>query len=153
MNGSDLWGEYAILQRGANRRTTDARSWAADETAEAFLDALIDRRSRSTVSSHERFLKNIFTNRAKKHRRRAALLRRYQHRWPASIPPQAHAAAAANEALANIKKRASAEELTILFELARGKTYSEVATDQHFSESALKSKISRCRRRLFALCA
>src|SRR5208283_3453634 len=74
MSESLPWGDYALLQRQADRRRLDAIAWAAEEQAEEFLDRLAANNLPTDPSCRKAWLDNLATNRAKKHRRRVAIL-------------------------------------------------------------------------------
>jgi DNA-directed RNA polymerase specialized sigma24 family protein len=98
-------------------------------------------------------LENLSKNRAKKHRRRARSLHLNQHFWAASEPSVAHNRAVAIEAIERIKENTTTDEWKALSALSNGESYAVVAAEHQCSESAVKTRISRCRKRLAMLCA
>jgi DNA-directed RNA polymerase specialized sigma24 family protein len=153
MNQSDPWDKYPPLQQQADRQKLDAKAWAAEEQANEFLDALACNTPIIDAKAFEVWLENLATNRAKKHRRRAALLHVYQHLRPISESSKAHNAAVLKEDLEIIQKNATKEEWVALQALAAGDDYKSLAVAQGCTVSALKTRISRCRKRLHAMCA
>jgi DNA-directed RNA polymerase specialized sigma24 family protein len=150
---SSPWSDYTQLQEDADRRKLDPKAWSADEKAEAFLDSLLVNTLRSDPNAREAWLNNLATNRAKKHRRRRALLRNYHRSHSASVPSTAHSDLERLETKERILAATTAEEWYALWAFAMGDDYKAVAAARGCSESALKSRVLRCRRRLMATCA
>jgi DNA-directed RNA polymerase specialized sigma24 family protein len=153
MNQSDHWGEYARLQQHADRRKLDVKAWAAEEQADAFLDAIANNTLEPDAEVRELWLINLATNRAKKHRRRAAILHGYVHFRPNSELPKGHDSVVLKETLARVQKSTTNDEWIALLALAVGDSYEALAAAQGCSKSALKTRISRCRKRLYDMCA
>jgi DNA-directed RNA polymerase specialized sigma24 family protein len=153
MGQFNAWGDYARLQAQADRRKLDPKAWAAEEQANQFIDAIANNDLKSNPEARQAWLENLATNRAKKHRRRAALLRLHQHCWPVAELSVAHDAAVANETVEKIKANTTTEEWWALVALSLGEAYKSLAMVQQCSESTLKTRISRCRKRLRAICA
>lgn len=153
MNESDLWAEYAHLQQQADRRKLDAKAWAAEEQADEFLNAIASDSHSSSATAREAWLTNLATNRAKKHRRRAAFLRVHLHVVPQWAPSKAHQQAVLNETIGRVRDKTSEDEWSALYALATGEKYKAVADARGCSEAALKTRISRCRKRVHSVCA
>jgi DNA-directed RNA polymerase specialized sigma24 family protein len=153
MNPSDPWAAYARLQQQTDRRKLDPKAWAAEEQADAFLDALAGDALKADPAAYEAWLANLATNRAKKHRRRMALLHGYQRTRPDSVSCKAHDAAVHKESIERVRVSTTSEEWVALMSLASGEEYKSVATTQGCTESALKSRVLRCRRRVLLACA
>jgi DNA-directed RNA polymerase specialized sigma24 family protein len=141
------------MQKGADSKKLDARAWAADEQADAFLDGIRNNTLPLASGSRYSFLKNLSTNRAQKYRRRARLLREYQLTRPEFAAGDAHEQFVVNETVARIQEEMTEGERVLLTALADGDSYASIASTQRCTESALKSRILRCRRRVLALCA
>jgi hypothetical protein len=152
MSQSDPWTDYAILQQRANRSKIDARAWAAEEQANQFLIAIANGNLKPHSEGRQTWLDNLYTNRTKKHRRRTRSLLLNQHFWAASEPSVAHNRAVAIEALERIKKSTTAHEWATLIALSNGESYEALAAQHQCSQSALKTRISRCRKQLMLLC-
>jgi hypothetical protein len=153
MNPSKPWDDYAKLQQRADRRKLDSKAWATDEQAEEFLNALARNSLKPDAKACEVWLQNLATNRAKKHRRRQALLHLYQHVRPSWEPSRAHDRAAQEEFLERVRTSTTPQEWSALWALARGEDYEAVAAAEGCTVAALKSKVSRCRQRLHGCCA
>jgi DNA-directed RNA polymerase specialized sigma24 family protein len=152
MDLHDPWDEYVRLQQQADRRKIDAKSWAAEEQANEFLDAIADRTLKSPADAREIWLENLATNRAKKHRRRAALLHKYQFKRPTLVFSNVHDSAVHNEGISRVQQHTSTEEWRILLALASGEKYAAVSKAIDCSIAALKARVSRCRQRLSLVC-
>jgi hypothetical protein len=146
------WDEYARLQQQADRKTLDPRAWAAEELANTFLDAIAANTLKSSYDAFQGWQKNLSTNRAKKHRRRAVLLEQYRYERPASVASQAHATAVRNEELYRVRRAVGGEEWRLLSDLANGGDYDGLAEATGCTISALKTRVSRCRRRVLMAC-
>ena len=58
-----------------------------------------------------------------------------------------------NETIERIRKNTNKDEWFALFALAAGEDYKSIAAAQGCTEAALKTRICRCRKRLYAMCA
>jgi DNA-directed RNA polymerase specialized sigma24 family protein len=152
MDLQEPWDEYAHLQQQADRRKIDAKSWAAEEQANEFLDAIANKTLESAPDARDRWLENLATNRARKHRRRAALLHKYEFKRPTLAFSIAHDSVVQNEGVWQVQQHTSYEEWRILLALASGDNYATVARAIGCTIAALKARVSRCRRRLLLAC-
>jgi hypothetical protein len=152
MDLHDPWADYAYLQQQSDPRKLDAKAWTAEEQANEFLDAITTKTLKSASDAREIWLENLATNRAKKHRRRAALLRNYQRKCPTMVASEAHDSAVQNESVSRVRQHTSDEEWRILWALAMGDAYETVATVNDCTIAALKMRVSRCRKRLLIAC-
>lgn len=145
----DPWHQFSQLHHHANPRILDHKAWATDEA----LDVILTRMQTGVVEADKdtrpRWLKNLVTNRAKKHRnRRTILLKDYAYETSLydDTPPEKDAII--TEEIASVRARTTDAEWRILWGLASGDDYETVAGWMGMSIGALKSKVSRCRTRL-----
>jgi DNA-binding NarL/FixJ family response regulator len=148
MSESHPWDDYVSLQRQADRRKLDAKAWAAEEQAEEFLDGLAANKLHTDPNLRKTWLDNLGTNRAKKHRRRVSILRRLVYFRPGFELSKVHESIAKKETLARVQKKATPDEWAVLFALASGGTYQDLADTRGCSEQTMKTRVSRCRKRL-----
>ncbi|HTU88653.1 MAG TPA: hypothetical protein VMF69_01015 [Gemmataceae bacterium] len=152
MDLQDPWDDYAHLQQQADRRKIDAKSWTAEEQANEFLAAIADKTLKSALDARGTRMENLGTNRAKKHRRRAALMHDYRFNRPIVAFSKAHGLAVLNEDISQVQQQTSSEEWRMLWALANGDDYKTVAKAIGCTMAALKTRVSRCRRRLLHAC-
>jgi hypothetical protein len=153
MQNATQWREYARLQERTDRRKLDANAWIAEDQANEFLAALEKGRLSQSPGARGIWLDNLRANRGKKHRRRAALLHQYQHERPDSQRSLAEQIAIHNETLSRVRESTTAQEWMILVAVAAGQDYRSIAVAIGCSDSALKTRISRSRKRLSRSCA
>ena len=67
--------------------------------------------------------------------------------------PSAHESIVLREIVTRIQNNVSPDEWTVLFNLASGATYQDLAPARGCTEQTLKTRVSRCRKRLKAMCA
>jgi DNA-directed RNA polymerase specialized sigma24 family protein len=67
--------------------------------------------------------------------------------------PKVYEAVEMKETLARIQNNTTPEEWAMLFALASGETYQDLADARGCGEQTLKTRVSRCRKRLYAMCA
>jgi DNA-directed RNA polymerase specialized sigma24 family protein len=143
------WARVAALQnRLRNRTTIDHTAFAIEEQLDQFLASIADE-SLPPVDDQESWLTNLETNRRRKYRHRSKLLEKHaiELRISASFRTQLDHAIQ-NEQLLLIQGLTSRAEFSILVRLALGEEYSTIAQHENVTVGALKTAISRCRRRL-----
>ncbi len=162
---SICWSEYNRLQRFADCQKLDRRSWGIDEA----LSELLARMFNSTLPelsewldglAHERgcrlgrtidrpeglrvWLRNLATNRAKKHRAGAPI---EVARTIAGVDAQPSMVEMADELL-HVRSYTTDNEWHVLWGVANGDSYRELANQRGTLENSLKSLVLRCRRRI-----
>lgn len=141
----NVWAKYAQIQRALSRTTDKSKALAL----EAALTDLLDQIGEGEIPS-SRQAKNLVANRSKRERRREALLDQHA----ASMPP-AHVsnAAEARIDLAQCQAVCGNPDFEMLIAHAQGERYGELATVYGLTESAIKVRMYRARKKLAALAA
>lgn len=146
----ELWDEYGLLQKRADKVTTLAHSsWASEDQLNTFLDSLPNGELPADIDTRQRQLNNLKVNRQKKHLHRFRLLESF-----AAVQAQASGEKTAfdevlqAEQLLRVRSLTDSVEWWVLWKLAREEGYERVASEQGISVAALKTRVSRCRCRL-----
>jgi hypothetical protein len=144
------WDDFAALQNSAaNRRQLDHKAWALEEQLDSFAELLSDSPSNEASAGKAKPVLNLVANRSKKFRRRDQLLRdSYQHICRKSCECRTIELLSRRESITEIRLRLSEDELRIFEDLADGADYLSIAGRHRMTQSALKSRISRCRQRV-----
>jgi DNA-directed RNA polymerase specialized sigma24 family protein len=148
-SSSSHWDDYLTLQQRLDCQRVDHRAWATEEQLNEFLDAAAGNQLPQSPESRSKWLDNLATNRRKKHRRRLTLLRddiAFVYGGPQ--PDDPFDLAARNDCVSQMRSQTTTDEWRILWARACGDSYEEIALREQLSVAALKSKISRCRKRL-----
>lgn len=145
-----LWAKYDSLQKYASQvRKVDPKAWAIEEQLNDFLAKLEKGSLPVDDEVSERRLKNLLINRQKKHRHRSRLLQEHTAISLTFSPSESIIRKVIEtELLVRVRTSTTAQEWRILVRLARGDDYGTVARSEGMSVVALKTKISRCRRRV-----
>ena len=138
-NSDDPWAEYARLSEISDSHTLDDRVWAADEA----LDTLLDRvEANLAVTSSE--LTNLVNNRARKHRARRVILAKNM----VLIPRIAANEDERQDALDFLRRSAAvltSLEARLLFAVAEGRSYGELAGREAVPLGTVKTWVRRAR--------
>lgn len=165
---SICWAEYAHFQAFANQQLLNRNSWGIDEALSELLER-IERSSLDDLSdwlselarqrSHRlgrpvpveeglrAWIKNLATNRSKKYRSGATL----EEAKAKGIVENPTAAIETAEEVELAKQNSTEYEWRVMWRLASGDTYRNLADELRMGVNSLKSFVLRCRRRL-ALC-
>jgi hypothetical protein len=144
------WDDFAAQQNAAaNRRRLDHTAWAMEEQLDSFVELLQSTPSNEVMHRRSKSILNLISNRTKKHRRRDEILRAsYQHICRKSYNCNSIELLICRERLNAIRFKLSEDELRIFDDLAEGDDYVTIAARYRLTQSALKSRISRCRERV-----
>ena len=144
------WGTYANLQASSERRRRlDHKTWALDEQMDSLLDQFAGGELNNSRNQSENPLQNIVPNRAKKYRRRAALLRnKYAPTRPICIECRKLECLCTQEAITRVRRRVTKIEWLVFKSLANGDDYAMIALRLGLSLASLKSQLFRSRARL-----
>lgn len=148
---SFVWDAYARAQAGADRTTIDHRQWAADEAADAILDVIASAAIPISETAFEQRVANVRSNRASKHRRRAAIkAARYDPLHRDRNEPSHFEHVAAVIQLAEVRARLRPAEWDLLESAASGADYATLAAEGGTTVTAIKKRVARARGRLAA---
>lgn len=138
-NVDDPWAEYARLSKISDSDTVNDRTWGADEA----LDELLSRiEAEQPVTTSE--LTNLVNNRARKHRIRRIILAKNT----ILIPRIAANEDERQHALHLLRRSATTLttlESRLLFAVAEGKTYGELARRAAVPVGTMKTWVRRAR--------
>jgi hypothetical protein len=144
------WADYQEFQKryADPKRITDA-AWGADDALGEYLVQMGQDSLSSDRDDRRRVLRNRMSNRKQTHRRRREiLLGRYAASTPAVDDTAPSSRLETMESLAHVQANTDPHEWRLLQALARGITYAVLAVQVRASLTALKSAVSRCRKRL-----
>ena len=151
---SPIWQQYEALQNKSRKiRKLDSYAWAVEDQLDRAL-SLAQAAAPATEDGLAKSLKELRLNRIKKHSRRRRLLQKFV----LPVLPDV----TENTLLDRIQLERAAmafrstndgSDWRILVSIARGADYGAIAGREGTTVSALKSRVSRCRRRLAELAA
>jgi hypothetical protein len=144
------WVDFASLQdrlRGIER--VDHKTWALEDQADAFLDSMTKGSLPTESESRAQWLDNLKVNRRKKHQKRLRLLEQHF----AAIHTDSPATVVLDgviqtEQLHRVRALTTPQEWGVLWDLANECDYQALASREHISVVALKTRVCRCRDRL-----
>lgn len=146
-----VWDVFERAQTRTDRYTADHRQWAADEAADAVLDAIESGAIPITEAAFEKRVANIRSNRSSKHRRRAAIkATRYDPLHRDRNEPSHFEHVAAVIGLAEARARLRPAEWDLLEAAGSGVDYAALAADGDTTITAIKKRVARARGRLAA---
>lgn len=142
------WMAFSRLQHVINSLPIDATVWGRDEAATDLVDELVSDEL-SPVEVNRRF-RGIALNRARKHRNRAQRYGDYvaRHRDDAYNEDEQAMEATAHELFQLVRRAVSIEEWNVLWRLAEGSSYEELAGVRGMSAVSLRTSVSRLRERV-----
>lgn len=148
---SFVWDAYERAQARADRTTIDHRQWAADDAADAILDAIESGTIPISEAAFEQRVANIRCNRASKHRRRAAIkAARYDPLHCDCNQPSHFEHVAAVIDLAAARARLRPAEWDLLEAAGSGEDYATLAAKGDTTVTAIKKRVARARANLAA---
>jgi DNA-directed RNA polymerase specialized sigma24 family protein len=142
MNEDDLWAEYSRLSEQADSDRLNDMAWATDEA----LDIVLERIAASRAIAPQT-VANLVRNRARKHRRRRAILARNATLFPTTAANDN----ARHDALDVLNRSATvltSLEARLLFGIGEGKTYGELARSEGAPEATIKTWVRRARMKI-----
>jgi hypothetical protein len=142
------WMAFSRLQHFLNSLSIDATIWGRDEAGTDLVTDLAND-DLSPAEVNRRF-RGIALNRARKHRNRAQLYGDHAARCRGEAYHEDNQAtdAAARELLQLVRRAVSIEEWNVLWRLAEGSSYEELAGVAGTSEVSLRTRVSRVRERV-----
>ncbi len=164
-----FWQKFALIHRHADSFTLHFKAWAIDEVMEEYLDrqAGLHPKLKPLTDAEIESLPDAFWdkvwNRKKKHRRRReAALNRFPYetsKQTTDMPqPRTSAIHDARHApddeidrqvlVKKIRARVDDREWYLMFQLAEGRSYADLAKEQRQAVGTIKSVVFRCRARL-----
>jgi hypothetical protein len=147
MDTAILWHEYARLQKVTNRSKVDAQAWAFEEQANEFLTAVASETVVADGLTLSTTLKNLASNRRRKHVHRQVLLHSNQALLYPSLT-SSEAVVIARMTIESLRNLATPSEWRILEHIALGDNYRTIAAGERRTVAGIKSLVSRCRSRL-----
>lgn len=146
-NLAPQWQDYARIQREADRSRTNSRYWAVDDAADVVLDWI--KASPETSASNDATIRNLFSNRAQKYRRRAQILHHQLVPVAAGVTvPSVSEQVEAMAELDRLRGIVSEADWDLLVAIAEGESYADLADCLGDSVGALKMRVSRLRKQL-----
>lgn len=145
-----VWVEFALLQkRIGKRKVVDHKTWALEDQAEAFLEAVATDSLPNETNRRDKWLHNLETNRQKKHRHRSEILQRWIPDFTVPLDKQPPIdRIIIREQLLRVRNSATVQEFRILCSRAFDQSYETIADAEQMSIGAVKIKVHRCRQRL-----
>lgn len=142
------WMAFARLQHFVNSLPIDTTFWGRDEAATDLVDDLAS--DDLLPAEVNRRFRGIALNRVRKHRTRAQLYRDHaaRRRGDPYHEDQQATNAAARELLQFVRGAVSIEEWDVLWRLAEGSSYEELASVAGMSGTSLRTRVSRVRERI-----
>jgi DNA-directed RNA polymerase specialized sigma24 family protein len=147
------WDEFARLQRKAappNNNTHPvllADDLVSEDRLDAFLTRYMDEEQPFELHDCRRWLKNLSRNRARKWRERDALLRREGHRLSAPTGETPLAGMLREEERTMVRSNVTASDWELIVATLDG-DYAGAAEQACLPVGTVKSRVSRCKRRL-----
>jgi len=141
------WQDYARIQREADRPRTNSRYWAIDEAADAVLDWITE--PPGSAAANDAIIRNLFSNRAQKYRRRAQIL--HHQLTPLAAGTAVPSVSQQVEAMAELDRMrgtVSEADWDLLVAIAEGETYADLAECLGETVGALKMRVLRLRKQL-----
>lgn len=142
------WMAFSRLQRFLNSLPIDATVWGRDEAATDLVDDLVSD-DLSPTEVNRRF-RGIALNRAGKHRNRAQLYAGFaaRRRGDAYHEDKQATEATAHQLSQLVRRAVSVEEWNVLWRLAEGWSYEELAGVGGTSVVSLRTRVKRIRERV-----
>jgi hypothetical protein len=156
------WNDYLQFQSDGDVRTANSASFGHDDALSSLVDDFgPSGRQLDSVSRRSQF-ENLCCNRAAKYRRRTRLMERFAERQRSmrreSVRsllggrgplPEDHAATVATSELLDLVRRCVPEaDWNVLWMLAEGYSYNEIAVRYGVTAESLKSRTCRIRSRI-----
>lgn len=151
MTSPDLPGRWCVFHRlnslGRSQKI-NPRSLGRDDALTALLDRFGTAQAPSDPGIHQRQFDYLCVNRATKYRHRVRLNRRIAEGTANFLIEQHTEAVAMRELVSLVRREISDSDWSILWMLAEGFTYREVADKFGMSVVRLKSRVCRTRSRI-----